>query len=269
MQAKAKKYILDKISGSVAAYSTRLLKASFIGQNVVEVRRSGDNAISGFKANEITDGTLAAWANANGGDGFVATWYDQSGEDNDAEQATAANQPQIVDSGVVQDIEYDGANDYTETPDDNSLDITDAITVSMWIKVASFPNYSAILTKTGSTEWDDYVGLVLEGNDIRLFVNAWSTNYAEFTNLSTNTWYHIVGTYDKNAESDQIKIYVNDAEGTPDTYSTNISVNNDPLVLGISGDDSSYPFDGKISNAIIFNKALSEAEITQIYNEGH
>jgi len=44
-------------------------------------------------------------------DGFVDTWYDQSGNGNDAEQATAGNQPKIVSSGsLVPDngIDFDG-----------------------------------------------------------------------------------------------------------------------------------------------------------------
>jgi len=49
----------------------------------------------------------------------VATWYDQSGNSNDASQATSANRPKIYDgsTGVVTEngkpaLETDGANDY-------------------------------------------------------------------------------------------------------------------------------------------------------------
>jgi hypothetical protein len=34
-------------------------------------------------------------------DGFVETWYDQSGNGNDATQSVAARQPKIVDAGVL------------------------------------------------------------------------------------------------------------------------------------------------------------------------
>ncbi len=49
-------------------------------------------------------------------DGFVDTWYDQSGNGNDAEQATAGSQPKIVSSGSlvvlssVPAISFDGSN---------------------------------------------------------------------------------------------------------------------------------------------------------------
>jgi len=50
-------------------------------------------------------------------DGFVDTWYDQSGNDRHATQATMANQPQIVDSGSLVTeggkaaLDFDGSND--------------------------------------------------------------------------------------------------------------------------------------------------------------
>jgi hypothetical protein len=45
--------------------------------------------------------------------GFVETWYDQSGNDNDAVQLTASNQPKIVDAGVLVTggIDFDGVDD--------------------------------------------------------------------------------------------------------------------------------------------------------------
>jgi hypothetical protein len=40
-------------------------------------------------------------ATANNGDAFIATWYDQSGNVNNATQATAASQAQIVSAGAL------------------------------------------------------------------------------------------------------------------------------------------------------------------------
>ena len=50
-------------------------------------------------------------------DGFIVTWYDQSGNGRDVTQATADNQPKIATAGVVPTIgtkptsTYDGTND--------------------------------------------------------------------------------------------------------------------------------------------------------------
>jgi len=90
-------YLLDTYSAT-AAYSLRQLKTGVT--NVVRVRRSSDNRESDFTATEITDGTLTGFC--GGGDGFVTTWYDQSGSGNTITQSTAGNQPRLVASGVVQ-----------------------------------------------------------------------------------------------------------------------------------------------------------------------
>ena len=46
-------------------------------------------------------------------DGFVETWYDQSGNGNDATQQVSGNQPKIVDAGVLVSggLEFDGVDD--------------------------------------------------------------------------------------------------------------------------------------------------------------
>ena len=46
-------------------------------------------------------------------DGFVTTWYDQSGNSNDATQSVAANQPKIVDAGVyLGELVFDGSQHF-------------------------------------------------------------------------------------------------------------------------------------------------------------
>jgi len=112
--------LLDQYTGAAAAYSLRRLSVNTT--NVVRVRRSSDNAEADFTADEITDGTLLAWVGNTASDnGFVTTWYDQSGNSNDATQGTAANQPKIVDAGglIISNgytvIEYDGTNDNLTT----------------------------------------------------------------------------------------------------------------------------------------------------------
>lgn len=89
--------LLDTYTGAAAAYSFRQLRTGVT--NVVRVRRSSDNTEQDFTATQITDGTLTSFCGA--GDGFVRTWYDQSGNSQDAIQATADAQPRIVSGGVL------------------------------------------------------------------------------------------------------------------------------------------------------------------------
>lgn len=91
--------LLDSVSAAAAAYSLRNL---FAGSTtaVVRVRRSNDNAEQDFNGAQVLDGSLAAFVGA-GNNGFVRTWYDQSGSGRHVGQATTSLQPSIVSSGSV------------------------------------------------------------------------------------------------------------------------------------------------------------------------
>ena len=104
-------FLLNKYPGAAAAYSLRALSSGWLAGDVVEVRRSSDSTTQDFTASQITRGELVAFCGA--GDGFVSTWYDQSGNANDATQATTTAQPKIVDAGalVAGGIDFDGVDD--------------------------------------------------------------------------------------------------------------------------------------------------------------
>ena len=92
--------LLDTYPGAAAAYSLRLLRSAYSG-NSIRVRRSSDNAEQdiAFIGNDLDTASLLTFCGA--GNGFVTTWYDQSGNANDATQSTAVNQCQIVSSGAL------------------------------------------------------------------------------------------------------------------------------------------------------------------------
>lgn len=83
------------------AYSMRRLSAHYDGP-AITVRRSTDNTTMdiGFGDDHLLDtDTLLEFVGS--GSGFVATWYDQSGNDRHMTQTVAASQPQLVAAGVV------------------------------------------------------------------------------------------------------------------------------------------------------------------------
>lgn len=92
----------DLIRSSAAAYSVDRINP-YYGGSAIRVRRSLDNAESdiGFTPLGILD-TVALLAHCGAGSGFVTTWYDQSVNVRNATQTTAAYQPRIVSSGVVE-----------------------------------------------------------------------------------------------------------------------------------------------------------------------
>lgn len=110
--------LLDLYPSASVAYSLRKLSSTYTG-NAIRVRRASDNTEQniGFDALGNLD-TTALTAFCSGTNGFVTTWYDQSGNGNNAVQTTASSQPQIISSGSVitrygkPTITYDGSNDF-------------------------------------------------------------------------------------------------------------------------------------------------------------
>jgi 3D (Asp-Asp-Asp) domain-containing protein len=112
--------LLDLYPNAAAAYSVRKLRTAYTG-NAIRVRRSSDNTEQdiGFVSGNLDTTALTSFC--SGTNGFVTTWYDQSGNGRNATQTTAANQPQIVSSGSVLTLtgvgsampilRFDGIND--------------------------------------------------------------------------------------------------------------------------------------------------------------
>tara|TARA_R110001632_G_scaffold90906_1_gene195091 strand:- start:1269 stop:2624 length:1356 start_codon:yes stop_codon:yes gene_type:complete len=133
---------LDGISVATGSYTpsgTFTLNTANIG---VLVRTAPIGAFSGLLFNANIDGVVAytglgtsvtAWEDTIGSndgtetngaaytgqgfDGFVSTWYDQSGNANNATQATTTAQPKIVSAGTLVSggIDFDGVDDGLKT----------------------------------------------------------------------------------------------------------------------------------------------------------
>jgi len=109
--------LLDLYPGAAAAYSLRKLKTSYSG-SAIRVRRSSDNAEQniGFTIGDSLD-TTSLTSFCSGTNGFVTTWYDQSGNNRNVVNTAAVGQPQIVSTGAVllentkPTMRFDGSND--------------------------------------------------------------------------------------------------------------------------------------------------------------
>ncbi len=114
--APAFSFLLDTYSGASAAYSLRKLSSTYSG-NCIRVRRSSDNTEQniGFVNNVLDTASLLSFVGA--GNGFVTTWYDQSGGGNNIFTASAVEQPAIVAGGILvtengkPSVYFDGSND--------------------------------------------------------------------------------------------------------------------------------------------------------------
>jgi len=93
--------LLDDYPNASAAYSVRKLRTAYTG-SALRVREASGNTETdiGFDSNGDLD-TAAIASHCGSANGYVATWYDQSGNGNNATQATTTNQPQIYNGSAV------------------------------------------------------------------------------------------------------------------------------------------------------------------------
>lgn len=142
--------ILDTYSGSLAAYSLRNLKTG--ATQSIRVRRSSDNLEQNIGFNSIGElDTFSLLSFVGSGNGFVTTFYDQSGSGLNMTQIASARQPQIVSSGVLITsdgrvaMQYDGVDDYMINFNSNFSGEDKAITTVNVVDVLT-AKYSEILS---------------------------------------------------------------------------------------------------------------------------
>jgi hypothetical protein len=144
-----KKFVLDFLSVQASvAYGLRKLTRLYTGF-CIRVRRSSDDAILniGFdsQGNLDTATLLAFIGNSNG---FADTWYDQSGNNKNVVQATAASQPQIVTAGVLNTengkptLVFDGVDDFFASS--SNINLTSGYSVNFVSKNATRKDYNGI-----------------------------------------------------------------------------------------------------------------------------
>lgn len=101
-------------------YSLRRQLSAYAGSSI-RVRRSSDSTEQdiGFTSGLLDTASLLSFCGA--GDGFVKTFYDQSGAGNDFSQATTTKQAKIVASGALlpKGLTFDGTDDAYATAANN------------------------------------------------------------------------------------------------------------------------------------------------------
>ena len=258
-------FLLDNFGGAAAAYSLRLLSANEFGNPVVKVRRDSDNAEQDFTASEINDGSLVAWVGNTASDnGFVTTWYDQSGNGNDATQSTAASQPKIVSGGslVTENskpaIDFDGNDDFVES---SSSTLADVFTSSFMLCMVSKADNIQPLSTSGQNK--RIIHAFDSGNTLQLVINESSldkvSSDAGDVSATNGTFFKLQQTLFV-AEMEQDKIFIDGvdsgtgttAAGNPNPNGTGTRIGADKAGSGVNGE-----YDGTIQEIIIYDSDQS------------
>jgi hypothetical protein len=219
----------------------------------------------------VTDGLVLSLdaGNVKSYPGLGTTWFDKSGRGNNG---TLVNGP-TFSSGSLGSIVFDGVDDYATFSNNLSISQNNPFTVEFWVNLSSYTNLYPCLIQIKTDTTYSFIVMATQ-NPTYSGINFGSTNtWINLRNsgnqLSINTWYQIVVTYNGNGSgnSSNYKMYLNSVEQTLTSsggYINLSQINN----IG-TAENASRGFDnwtGKISSVRIYNKALSAQEITQNFN---
>ena len=103
---------------------------------------------------------------ANTVNGFVETWYDQSGNGNDAPQTTASQHPKIVNNGslVSNGIDFDGSNDTLDMPTDLISSTNSASAFVVAKSDTTGGSGAAVVLSRNSPDFRFYVPIIVSSN---------------------------------------------------------------------------------------------------------
>ena len=152
-------------------------------------------------------------------------------------------------------MSFDGVDDYVEI--NNADSFNESGTMSLWHNANSFSNARVMIS---NNDFSPSLQLRLNGNKYVVYANN-SITSDSYTYSSNNLNEYYLTTISYN--STNVLIYVNGILKDTFNFGGDFSDTND-LYLGSYGGASDY-FDGSIADVRIYDRALSEAEITTLY----
>jgi hypothetical protein len=194
---------------------------------------------------------------------------DSTSNDNDSDAVDGS--PTYGATGKVGDaIDFPG-NAGFEIPDDNSLDLTSAVTIQAWVKNSETGSYPVILNK-GSSE--PYVMFIWSGSspnncpgDVRwgMTMRVSTPERDECTSgtdVTDNAWHMVTGRYDGTNN----QIWVNGVQDGTESESGSMIANTDKVTIGMYDTATALPYDGLIDELHVSNIARSDGWIATTYN---
>ena len=208
-------------------------------------------AISGSALADLNDGLVAYYP-------FEGNAKDESGSGNHGTLEGASLTADRFGNAEYA-YHFDG-NDYINCGNGTSLNVTGAISMVAWINPASFEG-GRILSKQGSGKgyelslWDNGVQLILN-NEI---VATKSLSGRE------NQWIFIAGTWDQSAANPNVKLYVDDEAPAQANFAGPMVPADDVLYIGCRYGSYGF-FTGVIDEVRIYNRALTQEEVQELYS---
>ena len=188
------------------------------------------------------------------GTGNGNTWFDLSGNGNNGTLVNGVGYNSANGGSLV----FDGTNDRVTIS--NTIPSLSNFTIELFMQ-------TSLLDGSQDIFFDQFFSLRFEINSNKYRIHLGSGSRWAFithvgnTTLSTNTWYHSVWSWNGTTSA----LYLNGVSDGTMTYSAASSGTGD-ITLGQHTPDTSYNWNGRISNIRIYNRALTASEIQQNFN---
>ncbi len=220
---------------------------------------SSQNNVSGFST--LNSGLLLRWS-FDGAD-LTDKVYDRSSNNNNGYYNGRATSTAKVPGKIGQGLSFNGTSDSVIAPDTASLD-TSNMSVSLWFNADRVNTFGRLVGRWGNNDLIFLIDTTNTGElyyeidtDGVLFGECGAVNTTDAF-LVAKTWYHVVLTNDGTTS----KIYLNGTKLNADDPCTGPASGNSRFHVG--GDLGEY-FPGKIDEVRYYNRALTAAEIKQLY----
>jgi len=202
-------------------------------------------ASAAFSAEE---GLVGHW-NFDEGSGDVAA--DSSGNGNDG---TIVRGPEWVEGRFGKALKFDGASRHkVEIPHSDSFaEITEAITIEMWVNPANFNSWVGLGVKADIA----YGMFINPAGFVRIHYSGDNTFDTPNNILNANEWSHVAGTYD----GETVKIYINGEVKAEMNASLPIPADTLSFVIGGTQESRDW-FTGMLDEVKIYSRGLTEDEV--------
>jgi len=190
-------------------------------------------------------------------------WLDYSGNNN---HATLVGPTRVHTGRFGEALSFDGTNDYATIAHSAEFDITDEVTIECWTNAAAMGGVSMrpILRKTSNVfAFKNYnYGLGVIDDSIRwVHGDDVGSDNLGVVNVLDGTWHHILGGFDANNHYLIIDKVRTTAANTR-VPATNVRF------LEISYNAAANQIDGLLDTIRLYNKALTDQEISNLYEQG-
>lgn len=207
---------------------------------------------------------MAAWRKREPNGPLVGHWQlDEPGADNaciDSSENKYLGVPKgttVVDGKNGRARGFNGRRDSIEIP---AINIPKAITVAAWVYSSNFKQNGFVVTKNPvNTQW----ALIFERDGYLKWRGVGFEKSVNCAAPANNNWHHIVGKHDGTTGS----IYVDGRLCASGALPAIGNAAGSVTIGGFAG-GKEYYFNGRIDDVRIYNRALSDAEISQLFTSG-